>query len=1825
MITQGIGSTIPSASSRQHDDAILTRGTQTFEDSDTDSLAWDTLSEEFPLLIGSFSSPKQELELDNCSSCSARIDKQTAAHPVNTSVVNTEKRHHCKEKSSGRVRHAPKKYTPNSNKNKVYCYCQNEDSGWYLKCDYVFPGCLEYYHAKCVGLEILKDRECAKKYSNCNDGTSYACPSCFKRIHKNEERLAVKEEGNFPVSQTDLQKVREATIEINESKTAEEYGHEKMIENNNAEHQQTELFDVESYSDIDSPACSPSFGLNDDHFPVVSFENELDEEEKAAEGDVPFMDLEASLAEVNNDEIKSVKNSENEILPENTMLFDSESNMDEDDAIIADIELEDLKFSDYETKQNDVGNTDDVLPVSEQTLKTLMDCPKLTLNTFFVTEIPSKASFRLTDDEWIQIEPSIEKPDKLQPCWTSVMARHLSESNDYYTFRFKRHFIQRQSSRKRQCDIFKASGNCVFVDCTCSFKLCMSRTQFQMKEISVHYEGNVKHATGERQSRFIQNTERKALAARFKEKGCKPSKVYQELKESLTSNAKASGNRTGCGVQPTTIRKIESESRQNEYLSKDMVESLLIIRKLFIEKERLRNKPPSKIEGFIHTISVHPLIVCMWSEGQIRLWHDRVLHDVAYLDATGTIVANYNGKRSLYYALAVRHPTVGNPPIPVAEMVTNDHSALKIRGFLEKLKRDDGKVFHGKDVTPHQITTDYSKAIILAVLREFNNESLTSFFTRAYRLMRREGTDEDVKLTIPHVGCSHFMHIVHKNLSAIRRLKQTAKGSDGSSHGSVWYRFNMYCMSLLVNASTLEEFDTILKDATVCLMSKFLVARVHESYNKITGRVEKIGLKKMDDVVDNACEFDDSIPTDATGESSVPALINPFNIHFDDILSPIIAEIEFDNKSDSDHFEEKTSWCPEFFTFMRSYITEMPLWSGVLLGSLERYKKSGNMKAQEKKINSDETFLSYKSANAKSEEYIEGIMRQLKQEDSPGKKRMRADAFALENYERTRRRLNDFGDRIHIALNPKPKRKYRKRKLNVGDSISQKEKRKKKDENDDYHMVEETWGKRDPSTPKTNPKLGQFQQSPKVPFSDSPTVKKENKNSDETKSTSAFLLFLNKKRRGLKRKYRNDEKVVSEATNIWRSMSTDEKEKYHRLAKEKDIMKGKTNNKAKRFSVSETEENVGDIGEWCQYMYKGLQNKGNDCWLNSMLQCINHLTIRNRIIESSDKDISPLASALIEAMKKMEKRKAIPFYPDELHSIFQRQFFYQAHTQNDIHESLIQLLAPDETYEDVFTHHFQHEIQFTKICEKCAKRKSIAPEKLTTTFIPLCEDVIDVSDALYKSYIENTLKSTCENCQEDTEHIRIATLLALPDVLLLMFKRFENVGARGKKLHSKVQLQKQITLITEEPCQYVLRACALHHGANLYSGHYTALLFEGNNVVELDDTHVKCVTNEWEDRATSTVYLAFYCKDQDCTLSEHNIMKQTKIDPTDTNNAKKPSKKKSTRSLNGSSKSTKFKINDAYFDKEGSIMNEATKKMNKIWDISMKDTKICSSHEHGYDLHGIDFKTLEISRRNDSYEREKPGWLNDNIVDAYLQMLTGSALKTGKRIISFSCLFYSSLEKAVRFRNVNKIYRILIKYYRNEIFESYDFIVFPINIGDQHWCVVVVDMWNQKIFYYDPLHTGATNLSVISNIVVFLTMSSTARGRLAKFDCKKFVTDFAVCSESHFPLQTDGASCGVFILLYVSNKIGLISTSRTKKTNDAVRTIIGYELLKNCIVCDEMKENFERSCQVMSLLRQENGRNATLHCMTVGVKPENFQWVVNNKVIFKSQTPNIYL
>ena len=152
---------------------------------------------------------------------------------------------------------------------------------------------------------------------------------------------------------------------------------------------------------------------------------------------------------------------------------------------------------------------------------------------------------------------------------------------------------------------------------------------------------------------------------------------------------------------------------------------------------------------------------------------------------------------------------------------------------------------------------------------------------------------------------------------------------------------------------------------------------------------------------------------------------------------------------------DNRSYCPQFFIFVKKWIPEMPLWSGVLLGRLECYQ-TGSSEDEKRKSLAVNQFLSFSSANAKSEGYIEAAMRNLKQEDFPCRKRLRTDTFVHENYSRKRRRLRDYVDRLHGRMFLKKKRKYKKKTQKDSEKNSVAESSSISEEN--YHNAQEKMG-----------------------------------------------------------------------------------------------------------------------------------------------------------------------------------------------------------------------------------------------------------------------------------------------------------------------------------------------------------------------------------------------------------------------------------------------------------------------------------------------------------------------------------------------------------------------------------------------------------------------------------------------------------------------------------------------------------------------------------------------------------------------------------------------
>ena len=177
----------------------------------------------------------------------------------------------------------------------------------------------------------------------------------------------------------------------------------------------------------------------------------------------------------------------------------------------------------------------------------------------------------------------------------------------------------------------------------------------------------------------------------------------------------------------------------------------------------------------------------------------------------------------------------------------------------------------------------------MAVLREFNNESLCVFFQRAFRILNKNGLENDFSLAVPHVRCSHFMHIVHRKVMAISREQRNVENDknnpDAKIH-NVWYRFNMYSMSLLVNTRTLPEFIPNLEDISTCLLSEMQTDLLLIAYHKVNGRIHSMSENKEIDLSNFKTKPNDiEQENDESPRTSMQR--NPFSALFSKKLSVI--------------------------------------------------------------------------------------------------------------------------------------------------------------------------------------------------------------------------------------------------------------------------------------------------------------------------------------------------------------------------------------------------------------------------------------------------------------------------------------------------------------------------------------------------------------------------------------------------------------------------------------------------------------------------------------------------------------------------------------------------------------------------------------------------------------------------------------------------------------------------------------------------------------------------------------------------------------------------
>ena len=398
-------------------------------------------------------------------------------------------------------------------------------------------------------------------------------------------------------------------------------------------------------------------------------------------------------------------------------------------------------------------------------------------------------------------------------------------------FSFKRHRVSGYAASRRSSTTLYADGRCSVPTCPVTFNLYMHSES----DVTVKYNGNIRHPLLGRYARPIRKKERNDLKQEFR-LGKKPYAHFLKTVASKSGEELLSGNFDGIGKSPSVLKNIACESRQTCRLEKNVHESLI----KFQERLVSDNVDETKVKGFVQLICVKPINLCYWTCNGIRLWHELSKSNAVYFDATGSIVKQFsNDKRILYYEVSIKCPGKGNPSVPVAAMLSSEHDVATISSFLSHFRRSEKFLFGYKNLSqPCVIKVDFSMALISSVLEIFNMQALHDYLEYCWKIVNGLCSSSNAKLckTVVHVCLGHFMKCVKDKCFKISKCCTDIA---------------LYSFGLMCNASSMQDIKEIFGDLYVILSSKYITPLFQTCFDRAQKKIKTYSSSSVELTIDS--------------------------------------------------------------------------------------------------------------------------------------------------------------------------------------------------------------------------------------------------------------------------------------------------------------------------------------------------------------------------------------------------------------------------------------------------------------------------------------------------------------------------------------------------------------------------------------------------------------------------------------------------------------------------------------------------------------------------------------------------------------------------------------------------------------------------------------------------------------------------------------------------------------------------------------------------------------------------------------------------------------
>ena len=177
-------------------------------------------------------------------------------------------------------------------------------------------------------------------------------------------------------------------------------------------------------------------------------------------------------------------------------------------------------------------------------------------------------------------------------------------------------------------------------------------------------------------------------------------------------------------------------------------------------------------------------------------------------------------------------------------------------------------------------------------------------------------------------------------------------------------------------------------------------------------------------------------------------------------------------------------------------------------------------------------------------------------------------------------------------------------------------------------------------------------------------------------------------------------------------------------------------------------------------------------------------------------------------------------------------------------------------------------------------------------------------------------------------------------------------------------------------------------------------------------------------------------------------------------------------------------------------------------------------------------------------------WLNDNIINFYMQMIVArweEDRENFRSVYALSSFFYPKLMQGG--------YDSIKRWIKDVDIFSHSLILIPVHVERDHWCLATIDMEAKLIVYYDSL--GGKNNPALRLIDSFLQQEHlTKRGSALGINYEKM-------NAKNIPQQKNGSDCGMFVCKFAEYLSRKAEFTFSQSNMPYFRKRMMYEITRN--------------------------------------------------------------